>query len=482
MPELAINKAEWHTFLGETLEESRLTELIASSKGRAVFRAVSTTDGTEAIFAVMDAAAVDTDVLRRRYLEASFLDNEHLLKVRGIAFDEKRGRRLFYAVLDSADRTLSEICKSAKPDVADTRDLMMQIGRALSYLHRENLVYCALAPEGVWRARELWKLGDFSELRLPGNADVRETRALLTRDGSAPPEAFEGAVSPAWDVWSLGWVLSKLSAPNGPFDAIIAGCLEPKPSDRPSIDQVITALESLDVSAAMAAQPGRSEPADERAAPDQPVPIPVTDAGTARQKERRRLITYALLGALTVFAATLIVMFWRAIDSTIPNQSAAQTTPSHPIVVPAVTEHSGAADREVPGAAKSIHGLLDRWAASIRNRDLDAQVACYAPNVDPYFGLRNVTQQRIRDEKQRQFSQIGTVRQFDISNVQVQQNGADRATVSFDKTWDFGQRKRFAGSERAVLTVARLKGEWRIVGEKEGKVYWVKHWDRSTTG
>jgi ketosteroid isomerase-like protein len=488
MPEVAINKAEWQTFEGETLDEFRLTDLIASARGRAVFRAVSTTDGTDAIFAITDAAATNTDVLRRRYLEASFLDNEHLLKVRGIGFDEKRSRRLFYAALESSDRTLSEICKTAKPDAAQTRDLILQIGRALSYLHRENLVYCALATESVWRVGELWKLGDFSELRLPGNADLRETRALMTRDASAPPEAFEGIVSPAWDVWSVGWMLSKLSTPNGPFDAVIGACLEPKPSDRPEIDRVIRDLETLDLAAARTARPAPpNEPVEESAVFVRPTPIPETLSATNRQHERRRLMLYALLGALTVLIVTVIVMFWRAIDSTIP---ASETARTHTIVVPTqpaasttgVTDRSGNADREAPPDSNSVRGLLDRWAASIRNHDVDAQVACYAPNVDQYFGLHNVTQQKIREQKQRLFSQIGTVRQFDVSNVQVQQNGPNRATISFDKTWDFGQRKRFAGSERAVLTVAKISGEWRIVAEKEGKIYWVKHWDGSSPG
>lgn len=94
--------------------------------------------------------------------------------------------------------------------------------------------------------------------------------------------------------------------------------------------------------------------------------------------------------------------------------------------------------------------------------------------VDQFYGWQKVSAGRILREKRRQFSQIGKVRGFDISNVRVNRNATDRATVSLDKTWDFGQDSRFAGSERAQLNLAKLNGDWRITSEREMKVYWMK--------
>lgn len=507
MPDVAINKAEWQAFAGDTLDSTyRLQELIGSGKGRATFRAESMADGSGAIVLLMDAGAVNPDALRKRFLEAKFLRHANLLTVQTVAGTRCHGRELLYAAMESADTTLAAQSGKAKPAASELREILLDAARALAYLHSEHLVYCALAAESVWRVGDAWKLGDYSELRLPGKTDPRETRALMTREASTPPEAFEGIVSPAWDVWSLGWMLARLSSPEGPFDAIIGGCLEPKPADRWSIDKVIQALERVNTE--QVAKHVQSAPAAPvTTAPVTAAPIaaakiaanlnePPVDRHTAvpadmaeppnRPTGWLRLLIFGLMGALAACVVWFIVLFVQEQRPTIPKDALKRAAP---IVVqpprqtqPASQTTTGNADRAAVSPADDIQSLLDRWVVSMRNRDVDAQMACYAPKVDQYFGWRNVSADKIRQEKQRDYAQIGEVRQFQISNVRIQHQGPNRAVVRFDKTWDYGQRSQFAGSEQAQLTLTKISGQWRITGEKEGKVYWVKRGNGKSAG
>jgi hypothetical protein len=452
----------------------------------------------------MDAGAVNPQALRKRFLEAKFLRHANLLTVQTVAATRCHGRELLYAAMESAETTLAAQCGKEKPRAAELREILLDAARALAYLHSEHLVYCALAAESVWRVGDRWKLGDYSELRLPGKTDPRETRALMTREASTPPEAFEGIVSPAWDVWSLGWMLARLSSPEGPFDAIIGGCLEPKPADRWGIDRVIEALERVNTE--QVATQVQSAPVAPVTAPvTAPMVAPTVAANLNEQPvERRtappaavaeapnrptgwlRLLIFGLMGALAACVVWFIVLFVQEQRPTIPKDALKRAAP---IVVqpprqtqPASQSTTGNADRAAVSPADDIQSLLDRWVVSMRNRDINAQMACYAPKVDQYFGWRNVSADKIRQQKEHDYSQIGAVRQFQISNVRIQHEGPNRAIVRFDKTWDYGQRSQFAGSEQAQLTLAKIGGQWRITGEKEGKVYWVKRGNGRSSG
>jgi hypothetical protein len=468
MPQLVINKVEWESFLGETLDSTYLlTGLVTADKGRAIFRAEAPQARTQALVWVADAEGVNAEALRRRYLEASYLRHENILSVIRVARTESHGRDLVYAAQENADETLQQAAERAPLSVEEIRKVTAEVARALSYLHSENLVYCALSCSTIWRVGERWKLGDFTQLRLPGRTDANETRALLTRHPNAPPEAFEGMVSPAWDVWSLGWMIGKLAGRDHAFDRIVAGCVKPNPEDRWTLEQVMQALEERTV----------DEPAqEEHEAPAAAEP----PASPLREKPWLRTVVVLLIAGLVACCIGLVIKSLPDRHPTIPGKrvqppGAAQVpraaTPGARSPVVAAASRVAAANAVT---SDGIHQLLDRWVDSTRKKDANEQAACYAPVVDQFYGWQKVSSDRILREKQRQFSQIGKVRRFDISNVRVNQNGPDKATVSLDKTWDFGEEGRFAGSEKAQLNVAKLNGKWRITSEREMKVYWVK--------
>src|SRR5258707_611232 len=84
---------------------------------------------------------------------------------------------------------------------------------ALEYLHQYGLVFCGLRTEAIWKNGNDWLLADFRELRVAGEATPRDMQHALARNPEVPPEAFQGIISPAWDVWSLGVLLRTVLTP-----------------------------------------------------------------------------------------------------------------------------------------------------------------------------------------------------------------------------------------------------------------------------
>jgi hypothetical protein len=140
--------------------------------------------------------------------------------------------------------------------------------------------------------------------------------------------------------------------------------------------------------------------------------------------------------------------------------------------VPAASDSVAPADAE-----QQIRSLLDQWVVSFKEKDLQRQVDCYAPQLDIYYRKQNVPQAYIQDNKSHAFSAIAEIRKFEISHVNVSLDGPQSGTVTFDKTWDTSliSGKRFAGSEMERLKVTMIDGSWRIASEEEVKIYYVVH-------
>jgi hypothetical protein len=121
-----------------------------------------------------------------------------------------------------------------------------------------------------------------------------------------------------------------------------------------------------------------------------------------------------------------------------------------------------------------IHRLLDQWRLTVVRGDVSGQANLYAPQVDRFFTKRNVSREAVRKEKARMMQAYPEVNKYEISDVEVESNTGDEAVVSFRKEWDMNGNRRFSGAERQRLRLRRVDGDWKIVGEEETKIYWVK--------
>lgn len=126
------------------------------------------------------------------------------------------------------------------------------------------------------------------------------------------------------------------------------------------------------------------------------------------------------------------------------------------------------------GVPSDIRAFLERWRTTLVAGAVQEQADLYAPQVDRFFNMTNVSRDFVRQEKQKLISEYPEVKRYTISDVRVESLGGDYAVVSFRKDWDARGARRFAGAERQRLHLRRIRTEWKIVREEETKVYWVR--------
>ncbi len=476
----------WGDLSGRLLPDGFiLKKVIQETPYFAMYRAQSTSESLqpEATVEVVSPQEAPQSIVNR-FLEASYLRHPNLAGISAAGILEDRG--LVYAIAEPVDHTLTDFVAQRPLPPDDAVELLDQLISVLSYLHSENLVFCNLRPEAVWRTASSWKLGEFSQLRLiatgrSASGNSRDLRAALARRPDLPPEVYEGVVSPAWDVWSLGLLLRRILAPQvpvpasgltgapvrrelrppelpAPFDTITRDCLDPNPDTRITLEQIRSRLHARTDAVGKVASLKERAGGFIRKFPEQP----------SRVKALLAVIAAILLLAVLVSANSI----FRHGGDEAPLLAQAPV----PIVV---SEADRVIDRapeqpSVSAPPDKVKTLLDTWVTSTRTHDIVANLDCYAPLVDSYYTKRQLSKADMIREKQRQFQTIGTVRRLGLENVQFTQLGPDRAVVLFDKHWAFGDRNPFSGAERAQLNLRNIGGNWKIAGERELKVYWVR--------
>lgn len=89
---------------------------------------------------------------------------------------------------------------------------------ALHYLHSQNpvIVHRDLKPANILRVGNCWKVGDLGIAReIAGK--TKTTQNCAGSPAYMPPDAYEGKISPAFDLWSLGVILVNLLTDELPF-------------------------------------------------------------------------------------------------------------------------------------------------------------------------------------------------------------------------------------------------------------------------
>ncbi|MFF4347697.1 PQQ-binding-like beta-propeller repeat protein [Streptomyces sp. NPDC001530] len=159
---------------------------------------------------------------------------------------------------------------------ARLRHLMAGLAEALRDIHRAGVVHRDLKPSNVLLAGDGPKVIDFGISR-PSDSELRtETGKLIGTPPFMAPEQFRRPreVGPAADVFALGSVIVHAATGSGPFDSdspylvayqvvhdepdltgvpedlvdLVSRCLAKEPEDRPTPDELMTALRSVSAS------------------------------------------------------------------------------------------------------------------------------------------------------------------------------------------------------------------------------------------
>ncbi len=238
------NEQLWRMLTGECVNgQYHLKKLLGVGSYGAVFQADEVVgDRLIRQVAVKLISPDGDDKNRDRQLQelitAVNLDHPNLVRCFTSGLAEIKGFEFLYLVMELAEETLTKsLSEKSSLSVGEVQKIVEEIASALVYLHHEpeRRVHRDLKPANVLRVGDRWKLSDFSLLRSIGSKGSARTSKGQGTNGYAPPEAYDGVVAPAWDVWSLGVIMVELLTGQPPFTGdteqeLIKKVMEGKPS------------------------------------------------------------------------------------------------------------------------------------------------------------------------------------------------------------------------------------------------------------
>jgi outer membrane biosynthesis protein TonB len=243
-----------------------------------------------------DKVAADTQFSYWR--TAGTLSYPHLIRFLDTGRCQLEGRPYLFVVMEYADQTLAQILPHRALTADEVRDMLVPTLDVLALLHRKYLVQGRLTPTNLLVVDDRLKLAS-DTIRPAG-----EPAACVVKPSCYDaPEAKNGRIAAAGDIWSLGVTLfealtqsapawsderrATLSLPESlpaPFADIIRRCLKHEPADRPTAKDLEAELRGMPPDArAIVSQPLAREvpapapaaaPAATPAAPAQKLPAP----------------------------------------------------------------------------------------------------------------------------------------------------------------------------------------------------------------
>jgi len=121
-----------------------------------------------------------------------------------------------------------------------------------------------------------------------------------------------------------------------------------------------------------------------------------------------------------------------------------------------------------------VKRLLESYLGAEHSLNAQLLADCYAPEVETFIHLHNVSRNFIRLNFQHEIAMYRDVQMFRISKIEFSNVTETGATATFDKEWDFRGAKNSAGAEREEMIFQKIDGSWRIVSERQLKVYWTR--------
>ena len=205
--------------------------------------------------------------------KARNLEHNHLIRSYSSGECTILNMEMLYLAMELAQESLENRLEKGKLSSVDVRNITQQVAQGLAFLHSQNMTHRDLKPGNILWISNQWKLSDFGLLKKINTGSYAHTSNPIGTIAYMPPEAFDGNVSPAFDMWSLGIMLVQMTAGNLPyqfndptqllkqvmfcnlqipplpkeFEAIILGCLHKDRKQRMSAQQVLNALESNNI-------------------------------------------------------------------------------------------------------------------------------------------------------------------------------------------------------------------------------------------
>jgi formylglycine-generating enzyme required for sulfatase activity len=334
--------ALWSQFEGQSIDNSfRLTRLIGVGGFGAVFLADHVVEARFVRRVAVKLLESQPESFERQFAElitATTLQHPHLLRcfhAGSVTFGQAK---LLYLVMEIAEESLEARIEKAVLRFQEAIILTQDLASALAFLHQQKRIHRDLKPGNVLRVGETWKLADFGTVRQSAGIGISQTTGFTGTIAYMPPESFDGIVSPAWDMWSLGvLVLEALTgrtpyrdatghemmrailteAPTippdlpRPFGEIVRGCLIKDSRERWSAQRVIESLtrhwHDEAAERTVASRPAPRQPAPPTVAERRSSPV-VVPPPPGPVVKRRNLAWVVILAAIVVITASVWVV------------------------------------------------------------------------------------------------------------------------------------------------------------------------------
>ncbi|MGO9039898.1 MAG: serine/threonine protein kinase [Steroidobacteraceae bacterium] len=180
---------------------------------------------------------------------AAALSHPHLMRLFDAGRCQLGGQQFLYVVMEYAEETLSQILPHRALTPEEAREMLRPTLEALAFLHGRSLVHGQMKPSNFLVVGDQLKLA--SDTIRPAGASRAGIDVPSLYD---PPEAVNGRISAAGDIWALGMTIVEALTQRPPvwpdersqtaslpasfppaFVETIGRCLSRNPADRPTL-------------------------------------------------------------------------------------------------------------------------------------------------------------------------------------------------------------------------------------------------------
>jgi TonB family protein len=273
------------------------------------------------------------------------------------------GHPFLFVVMEYAEQTLAQILPHRPLTPDEAREMLIPSLDALAYLHRKNLVQGQLKPVNFLVVSDQLKLAS-DTIRSAGDPAIISAKPAVYD----APEAKNGAIEAAGDVWSLGITLVEALTQNpsaglressDPLTGAVRRCLSPNPAGRPTISE----LQAQFSPTSHAPTPQGHSPQVSRLPADMKVPGKAAPAPTA--SKTRLLVPVIAVGVIALVAIWAGMRPFRSHPKSEPPASNTAQSTSQAPVAPAAASPSSATP--ISAAPAVLHQEIPALSHGTRN-------------------------------------------------------------------------------------------------------------------
>ena len=329
----------------------------ALSKPTSHFLTECTTLGiTDAAIKLVPASASLDETRLTRWRTAATLLHPHLVRTLDAGRCQLGGHPFLFVVTEYAEQTLAQILQRRTLTIDEVREIVSPAVDALGYLHGRHLVHGQLKPSNIVSINDQLKLATDS-VRLAGEV----TAGIAKPTPYDAPEARDGRICAASDVWGLGVTLvealtqrAATSAEEPSLEASLPAALRPRFTD--------TLRRCL--SREPDARPGLGELADaiNPAPRASPPPVALTSVGDRRPEAGAAPVQYPFVARSFIVPAIVVGLLilagtWAAFHGARGRPNSPQLPP-HPEAAPAGVPPMAGASQVASGAVPPTTAVL----------------------------------------------------------------------------------------------------------------------------